>query len=66
MTPLPGPRTDRGTALTDEHAGRTCYEAFHEKMQPWLPPSPEITLWSLLPDALKQAWIAAAKAARLA
>jgi hypothetical protein len=65
MTPVPQkPRMDVGAAMRDEPAGHACYQAFYDKMQPWLPGGVTPASWSSLPDTLKQAWIEAAKAAR--
>lgn len=46
----------------EDTLGRVCYEGFSAPMKPWLPLA--ITPWEDLPEVVRNAWIAAAKAAR--
>jgi hypothetical protein len=48
-------------ASFDETAGRAAYEAFTEAVKAWNPYPPD---WRGQAEAVKQGWIAAAKAVR--
>jgi hypothetical protein len=50
------------TDIDDELAGRAAYEAFLKEVRSFLPH--EASAWDGLPMPLKQAWTAAALAAR--
>jgi hypothetical protein len=48
----------------EEAAGRAAYEAFYAKMEAWLPSGYATQGWSVQAEAIRTAWIEAAKAAR--